>query len=227
MAAGLMLGTAASLVAQTSSADGSGFVYVNTQRLLESAPGAVDAQETWNRELVQMQEEVRLMRVELDSLLADYRRQETMLSETARQTRQQEMAEKNQTLQQRTLELEDQANQRRQQLLQPILERVQAEIENFRAERGFTMVFDASAAGLIALIRSSPACRHRARRAARSRSAGRRIHGAAGRPTAALERSFPNRGRALFLIGLRITRSLRFFIPTVHLDPNRQMQGRG
>ena len=73
-----------------------------------------------------------------------------MLSETARQTRQQEMAEKNQVLQQRTLELEEQANQRRQQLLQPILERVQAEIENFRAERGFTMVFDASAAGLIA-----------------------------------------------------------------------------
>ena len=150
MVAGLMLATAGSLAAQAGPPEGAGFVYVNTTRLLESAPGAADAQETWNRELVQMQEEVRLMRVELDSLLADYRRQEAMLAEAARQTRQQEMAEKNQTLQQRTLELENQANQRRQELLQPILERVQAEIENLRAERGYTRVFDASAAGLIA-----------------------------------------------------------------------------
>ncbi len=149
-ATGLWLAAAGSVAAQTTPGEGPAFVYVNTQRLLESAPGAIAAQETWNRELVQMQDEVRRMRTELDSLLADYRRQESMLSDTARQTRQQEMAQKNQTLQQRTAELEGQANQRRQELLQPILERVQAEIENFRAERGYTMVFDASAAGLIA-----------------------------------------------------------------------------
>ena len=149
-AAGLLLGTAGSVAAQTSPSQEQGFVYVNTQRLLESAPGAAEAQETWNRELVQMQEEVRQLRTELDSLLADYRRQEAMLSDAARQTRQQDMMDKNQTLQQRTLELENQATERRQTLLQPILERVQAEIENFRAERGYTMVFDASAAGLIA-----------------------------------------------------------------------------
>lgn len=147
LAAGLVMGGSSTLAAQTTP---TGFVYVNTQRLLESAPGAQAAQDTWNRELVQMQEEVRVMRSELDSLLADYRRQETMLSDAARQTRQEEMAAKQGQLQQRTMELENQANQRRQELLGPILESVQAEIENFRAERGYVMVFDASAAGLIA-----------------------------------------------------------------------------
>ncbi len=148
-ATGLFLGAVSPLVAQTATVP-QGFVYVNTQRLLESAPGATDAQETWNRELVQMQEEVRLKSVELDSLIADYRRQEAMLSEDARQTRQRDLGERQQTLQQRTAELESQANQRRQELLQPILDRVQAEIENLRAEQGYVMIFDASAAGLIA-----------------------------------------------------------------------------
>jgi outer membrane protein len=73
-----------------------------------------------------------------------------MLSEDARQTRQRDLGERQQTLQQRTAELESQANQRRQELLQPILDRVQAEIENLRAEQGYVMIFDASAAGLIA-----------------------------------------------------------------------------
>ncbi len=90
-----------------------------------------------------MQEEVRLLRVELDSLIADYRRQEAMLSDEARTSKQQE-------LQTRTVQLEGQANERRQALLEPILQRVQAEIEALRAEKEYVMVFDASAAGLLA-----------------------------------------------------------------------------
>ena len=146
----LMFVVTAPLTAQSTDAEGPRFVYVNTQRLLEAAPGAVEAQETWNRELVQMQEEVRLLRVELDSLIADYRRQEAMLSEEARTSKQQELGQKQQELQTRTATLEGQANQRRQVLLEPILQRVQAEIEALRIEKGYVMVFDASAAGLVA-----------------------------------------------------------------------------
>jgi outer membrane protein len=146
----LVFAVAAPLGAQSTATEGSRFVYVNTQRLLEAAPGAAEAQETWNRELVQMQEEVRKLRVDLDSLIADYRRQESMLSEEARTTRQQELAQKQQELQTRTVQLEGQANERRQALLEPILQRVQAEIEALRAEKGYVMVFDASAAGLVA-----------------------------------------------------------------------------
>ena len=57
---------AAPLTAQSTDTESPRFVYVNTQRLLESAPGAAEAPETLKRELVQMQEEVRLLRVELD-----------------------------------------------------------------------------------------------------------------------------------------------------------------
>ncbi len=149
-AVSLMLVAAAPLTAQSTATEGPRFVYVNTQRLLESAPGAAEAQETWNRELVQMQEEVRRLRVELDSLIADYRRQEAMLSDEARTSKQQELSEKQQELQTRTVQLEGQANERRQVLLEPILQRVQAEIEALRAEKEYVMVFDASAAGLLA-----------------------------------------------------------------------------
>ncbi len=146
----LMYLVATPLTAQSTDTEGPRFVYVNTQRLLESAPGAAEAQETWNQDLVQMQEEVRLLRVELDSLVADYRRQEAMLSDEARTSKQQELAERQQELQTRTVQLESQANERRQVLLEPILQRVQAEIEALRAEKEYVMVFDASAAGLLA-----------------------------------------------------------------------------
>lgn len=130
--------------------EGAQFVYINSQQLLQQAPGATEAQQTWQQEMARYRTEVQQLQTELDSLQQEYQRREGMLSEEARQRRQEEIAQKRQQLQSRVQELEQQAQQRQQELLGPILEQVQDVIADLRAERGFTMVFDANAAGLLA-----------------------------------------------------------------------------
>lgn len=126
------------------------FVYINSQQLLQEAPGANEAQKTWKREMSEFRSEVQQLRSELDSLQQAYQQQEGMLSESARQKRREEIAQKQRQLQQRMQELEQKASQRRQELLAPILDEVRAVIQQVRDEYGYSMVFDAAAAGLLA-----------------------------------------------------------------------------
>ena len=150
----LSLATPAALAAQQSGqADpppDAEFVYIDSQELLEKAPGASEAQQTFQQEMSQYRSEVDQLRSELDSLRQAYQQQEGMLSQSAREERQQEIVEKQRQLQQRLQELERQATQRRQELLAPILDEVRSVIREIRDENGYTMVFDASASGLLA-----------------------------------------------------------------------------
>lgn len=129
---------------------GSQFVFVNTQAILPQVPGAQAAQEQFNEELATYNTEVQELREEVDSLLTVYRQQEAMLSDDAKNERQQEIIQKQQDAQARASQLEQQATQRQQELLQPILERLGSVIEEVRAERNYTVVFDVSAAGVVA-----------------------------------------------------------------------------
>lgn len=129
---------------------GTEFVYIDSQQLLQQAPGATEAQQTWQQEMSTFQTELQTLRTELDSLQRAYQQQRENLSPQQREQREQQIAEKRQQLQTRAQELEQKAAQRQQELLGPILDRVRSVIEEIRSERGYTMVFDANAAGLLA-----------------------------------------------------------------------------
>lgn len=126
------------------------FVYIDSQQLLQEAPGATEAQKQWQQEMSEYRSEIEQLRSELDSLQSEYQQQQGMLSEDAREERRQEIAEKQQQLQERARELEQEAGQRRQELLAPILDEVRSVIQEIRDEQGYTMVFDAAASGLLA-----------------------------------------------------------------------------
>lgn len=124
--------------------------YVNTQQVVTQAPGATEAQEAFQEELKKYQAEVRQMQTTLDSLRQAYQQQEATLTEEARQKRQEEIRQKQQELQQRAQALEEKVGTRQQELLAPILERVQGVIEEIRNERGYALVFDVSGPGVVA-----------------------------------------------------------------------------
>lgn len=151
----ILAASAAGLAAQqegppTGPPQGSALVFVNTAAILPQVPGAQQAQQTFNQEIEQYTAEVQSLRAEVDSLMQAYQRQEEMLSAEAREQRQQEIIQKQQELQRRAAELEEQAGERQQELLRPILDRVGQVIEEIRSERGYTIVFDISAAGVVA-----------------------------------------------------------------------------
>ena len=126
------------------------FVYIDSQQILQQAPGASEAQQTWSRELAQYRSEVQQLAAEIDSMQSNLEQQREMLNQAAIERRQQEIAQKQQELRQRAQELEQRAAQRQQELLGPILDQVRTVIAEIREEQGYTMVFDASAAGVLA-----------------------------------------------------------------------------
>jgi outer membrane protein len=124
------------------------FVYIDSQEILQQAPGASEAQQTWSREIEQYRSEVQALAAEIDSLRQSLESQRDMLNEEATQRREQEIQQKQEELSRRARQLEQQAARRREELLGPILQRVGTVIEQIRSENGYDMVFDISSTGL-------------------------------------------------------------------------------
>jgi outer membrane protein len=137
-------------LAQGSPPAGTPVVYVRGQAILQAAPGAAEAARTFERELADMRTELQQQAAIVDSMLQDYQRQEVLLSPQAKTTKQQEILDRRNRLQQRQGEMDTQAQQRQQELLGPILERVGNVIEQIRSENRYAVVLDASKEGLVA-----------------------------------------------------------------------------
>ncbi|MCG8467501.1 MAG: OmpH family outer membrane protein [Gemmatimonadetes bacterium] len=130
--------------------DGTSLVFVNTQAILPVAPGADSAQARFQAVVSQFEAELAGLATQIDSMLADYRRQESLMGQAGREQKQQEILDLQRSAQQRQQELDVQSQQRRNELLAPILQRVTDVIEEIRSERGYAMVFDIAESGVIA-----------------------------------------------------------------------------
>ncbi len=155
LGATIALATAAPVVGQaettaTMPSDGTALVFVNTGAILPVAPGAEAAQAAFEAELAGFRQELETLGTQLDSMLADYRRQEALLDPAAKEAKQQEILGLQQAAQNRQVELETQSEQRRTALLEPILNNVRAVIEEIRAEKSYSIVFDIAESGVIA-----------------------------------------------------------------------------
>lgn len=124
--------------------------YLNSQIILQNAPGRAEAESQFEREMTTYRQQVQRMGDSLQTMIADYNKQEISLSPAAKQTRQTAIRTREDAFQKRTQELEQRAQQRQMELVQPIMERVQKVISDIRSEEGYAMIFDAgSNAGVL------------------------------------------------------------------------------
>ncbi len=126
------------------------FAYINSNLVLEQAPGAAEAQATFDREVARWQSEVQVLEDSLREMVSAYEQQQVMLSPEARTRRQQDIQQKNLEYQQRMADLQQVAERRRMELLQPITEMITVTIQDIRNEENYTMIFDAAAGALLA-----------------------------------------------------------------------------
>ena len=124
--------------------------YINSAAILEEAPGAKEASAEFDRYLQQSQAEVQRLSQELEARRAEYQRQQLMLSPAAKTQREEEMLRMQQEAQQRVQALETQAGQRQQQLVQPVMDKVNKVIEEIRAEGSYSFIFDVAGGSIIA-----------------------------------------------------------------------------
>ncbi len=121
--------------------------YVDSRKIMAEAPGAKEAQATFDREMQGYQAQLKVMEDSLKALMDDYQQKSVALSPEAKKQREDVITARQQAYQQRASALEEQAGQRQGQLVQPILDRVKAVIQQIRQEGGYTFIFDVGQGG--------------------------------------------------------------------------------
>ncbi len=124
--------------------------YINSQVIIAEDPAATAAQEQFQREMVPFESELRGLETDIADLIARYQAQEITLTANARRTRQDEIAQKQQAYQERMAQIEAEAARRQQELVQPIMERINNIIQEIRSDGSYTFIFDVAGGGLIA-----------------------------------------------------------------------------
>jgi len=115
--------------------------YVNPQALFENAPGRGDAEAQFRKETENYRAELAKMNEQLNQMMSDYQKQEKTMTPAVKETRQRAITAKEDTLRARQAALEQQANQRQNELMAPIMESVRKVLEDIRVEDGYAIIF--------------------------------------------------------------------------------------
>lgn len=130
--------------------------YINSQTILAQAPGRAEAEAQFEREMTTFRQTVQKMGDSLNLLIANYEKEQISLSPAAKETRQKAIRSKEEEYQTKTRQLEQQAQQRQLELVEPIMKRINSIITQLRSEEGYAMIFDAgSSAGVVVAADSS------------------------------------------------------------------------
>ncbi len=138
------------LVAGTTEAQTLKIGYINSQEILSNAPGAKEAQTAFEKDMKGYTDEAQQLQDELQRMQQQLQQQELTLSPEAKRNRQQQIQQKATDAQQRMQELDQLAAQRRAELIQPVMDKVNAIIEKMREEGSYALILDVAAGSIIA-----------------------------------------------------------------------------
>ena|SRR5215213_1651568 len=148
----LALLTVVSLPAQ---AQGVKVAYVQTSVLLEQAPGRADAEAQFEKETGTYRDQIKRMSDSLNAMVSSFEQRQASLAASAREAQAKNITAKQQEYQRRTQELEQKAQGRQNELVQPILDKIKAAIEEVRVEGGYAMIFNADQGSPIVAVDKS------------------------------------------------------------------------
>ena len=124
--------------------------YINSQDILAVAPGAKEAKDQFDADMVTYRTEVEQLATELENLVQQYEQQQALLSPAARQTRETDIRAKQQAYQARVTAIDERAGLRQQGLVQPVMDRINTAIEEIRAEGSYAFIVDVSSGAVVA-----------------------------------------------------------------------------
>lgn len=142
LGAGFALAVVGTVEAQQAS---SRIAYVNPQALFAAAPGRVAAESLFRKETETYRTELSKMNDALTTMITAYQRDEARLPAADKERRQRAIAAKEDSLRERQQQLEQQAGQRQNELMAPIMESVRKVLEDIRAEDGYAMILNGEA----------------------------------------------------------------------------------
>ena len=148
----LALLTALSLPAR---AQGVKVAYVQTSVLLDQAPGRAEAEAQFDKETAGYRDQIKRMSDSLDAMVTAFQKRQATLAAATREAQAKDISTKQAEYQRRTQELEQKAQGRQNELVQPILDKIKQAIEDVRAEGGYAMIFNADQGSPIVAVDKS------------------------------------------------------------------------
>ncbi len=131
------------LAAAGASAQGQKIGFIRSSVLLDQAPGRAEAEAQFDKETAGYRDQIKRMSDSLDAMVGGFQKAQASMSATARDARQKEIQAKNQEFQRRSADLQQKAQARQGELVQPILDKVKGAIEDVRVEGGYSFIFNA------------------------------------------------------------------------------------
>jgi outer membrane protein len=128
--------------------------FINTEAVFQAAPGRSEAEAQFQQEMTSYQEQVRRMSDSLNAMITAYQSAQASLSAAERETRERAIRTREDEYRQRTATMEEQVGQRREQLVDPIRERIQRAVEAVRTEDGFSLILAQDAGVIVAYDRN-------------------------------------------------------------------------
>ena len=123
--------------------------YINSQQILASSPEAASAQQQFDQEMQTFQAEVQQLETEITGMQQRLEQQQLTLSPEAKASREQQLQAKVTEYQTRTTQLQQLADQRRNELIQPVMDRITVVIEAVREEGQYSLILDVAAGSII------------------------------------------------------------------------------
>ena len=134
-----LVGTMAAGVAQ-SQAVPTKIAYVNTQLLMEAAPGRAAAEAVLTKEGESYRAQIQKMQDSINTLLSKYQKEEPALSATAKTAKQKAIAAMESAAQAQQQKFQQQFAQRQTEVMAPITDAVKKVLDDIRAEDGYALI---------------------------------------------------------------------------------------
>lgn len=120
------------------------FAHIDIQKLVATLPDKVKADKALQDEATKLQSQLKIMSEELDKKYADYMAQKDSLPDLVKSIKEKEIQDQNQRIQNYNQLAQQSLGQKEQELLKPIIDKVQKAIDEVGAEKGFIYIFDVS-----------------------------------------------------------------------------------
>lgn len=124
--------------------------YVRSRRLLEETPGSKEASATLQREQNKYRADLALAEDSLTKMLTDYQQKLSMMSAAAKKAQEDAIRARRQSLESRAGQADQLMQKRQQELLKPIMDRINKALEDFRKENRYALILDADNGAIVA-----------------------------------------------------------------------------
>jgi len=125
--------------------------FINSQVIIDRAPGAADVQATLDKERNAAMAKMQKMQDSLNTMIEAFQKDQPTMVDSVKTRRTKAIQDKQAEYTQRASEMDAAAQQRQQDLVQPILTQIREVLEKIRDEEGYTVIFDVSQPGVVAV----------------------------------------------------------------------------